>query len=47
LGQFFQGVAVDSIVHIQIKASNETRGIEVEKLGDDGVIKFVWVELPR
>ncbi len=46
LGLFFQGVAVDSMLHIQVRAINETGGIGVEKLGD-GVIKFVWVEFPR
>ena len=42
----FQRADIDSVMHIQLRASSETGGIDIGRLGD-GIIKFVWVELPR
>jgi hypothetical protein len=46
LARLFQRVGNDSVVDVQIRASNEIGGIGYEKFGG-GLIKFVWVEFPR
>jgi hypothetical protein len=46
VGAFFKQAAVDSNLHVRIKAINERQNIGFEKLGE-GVIQFIWAELPR
>ena len=46
MATLFQEADVDSVMHIVIRAFDETGGIGLGKLGG-GIIKFVWVELPR
>jgi len=42
----FQQTDIDNVMDIEIKASSETGGIDLEKFGG-GIIKFIWVEFPR
>ena len=46
LTTIFRNISGDSIV-LEIRAAQETGGIDVEKLNDDGEIRFIWVEFPR
>jgi hypothetical protein len=46
MAMLFQLAEIDSVMHVQLRALSETDGIDVRKLGG-GMIRFVWVELPR